>query len=371
MKYISLFVIALLVGTNVTAQEEEINVAGLVFLDYQNNLPGDLLGSKTVVLVGTPAKANESIREDWKPLVEQAHPEFNKAGIDAVGYYYYEDVIAGTDSRRAFSANWKKREIKYVIVLSKVQVSIKKKPSIRYVVMVTEFDQNSSIMSDGQVAWKAQGKDLGKVLDKVSKSAARLDKKTLLTNGSPEYFDDVKMIRGQRVKSYFTDLDFGKLAVPAFQIAEIPANKPGGVINNQVEKQANHANEQAATYNNQMTNIMKGYQYEYAMTDPALTDSELMSSGYMYALYKLHSSGKAVKRLLNYSVRDDDDNYMTLKEIKGKQTLRYIPADAPIYKYYVKHLKTGNVYLGENWDADETWQEALKNCFWNIRKEKN
>jgi hypothetical protein len=361
----------MLVGATVLAQEEEINVAGLVFLDYQNDLPADLLGSKAIVLVGTPAKANESIREDWQPLVEQAHPEFNKAGIDAVAYYFYEDVIAGPDSRKAFAASWQKREIKYVIVLSKVQVSIKKKPSIRYVVMVTAFNKNSSIMSNGQTAWKAQGKDLGKVLDKVTKAAARLDKKTLLTNATPEYFYDVKMIRGQRVKSYFTDLDFGKLAVPSFQIAEIPASKPGGVINNQVEKQANRANEQAAAYNNELANIMKnGYRFEYAFTDPALTDAELMNSGYMYALYKLHSSGKAVKRLLDYPVSDDDDNYITLKEIKGKQTLRYIPAAAPIYKYYIKHLKTGNVYLGENWDADESWQEALDNCLWNIRREK-
>lgn len=370
MKYISALVLGLLVTLVVHAQEEEINVAGLVFLDYGNGLPADLLSSKSVVLVGTPAKAGESIREDWKPLVEEAHPEFNAAGIDAVAYYFYEDVIAGPDSRRAFSQSWVRRGIKYVIVLSKVEVSLGKKPSIRYVVMITPFNQLSTIMSNGQKAWKSQGKDLGKVLDKVTKSAARLDSKTLLTNGSPEYFYDVNLIKGQRVQSYFTDLDFGKMAVPNFAIAEIPANKPGGVINNQVEKQAKFANGQASSYNGEQEGIMKGYKYEYKYTDPALSDAELSQAGFMFVLYKLHSSGKSVKRLLDYQVDDDDETYMTVKEINGKQTLRYIPADAPIYKFYVKHLKTGNVYLGKNWDADETWQEALESCLWNIRKEK-
>ena len=370
MKYISALALALLVSLVVQAQEEEINVAGLVFLDYGGDLPADLLSSKSVVLVGTPAKAGESIREDWKPLVEEAHPDFHSAGVDAVGYYFYEDVIAGPDSRRSFSETWVKRGIRYVIVLSKVEVSVGKKPSIRYVVMVTAFNQNSSIMSNGQQAWKSQGKNLGKVLDKFTKSAARLNNKTLLTNGSPEYFYDVKLIKGQRVLSYFTDLDFGKLAVPNFAIAEIPAKKPGGIINNQVEKQAKFANEQAVSYNSSQEGIMKGYKYEYKYTDPVLSDAELSQAGFMYVLYKLHSSGKSVKRLLDYQVDDDDETYITLKEINGKQPLRYIPADAPIYKFYVKHLKTGNVYLGENWDADETWQEALENCLWNIRKEK-
>ena len=108
MKYISTLLLTLLITLAVQAQEEEVNVAGLVFLNYGGELPDDLLASKSVVLVGTPAKAGESIREDWKPLVEEAHPEFNAAGIDAVGYYYYEDVIAGPDSRRAFSDSWGK-----------------------------------------------------------------------------------------------------------------------------------------------------------------------------------------------------------------------------------------------------------------------
>ena len=96
MKYISALALALLVSLDVQAQEEEINVAGLVFLDYGGDLPADLLSSKSVVLVGTPAKAGESIREDWKPLVEEAHPDFHSAGVDAVGYYFYEATFLTT-----------------------------------------------------------------------------------------------------------------------------------------------------------------------------------------------------------------------------------------------------------------------------------
>jgi hypothetical protein len=70
--------------------------------------------------------------------------------------------------------------------------------------------------------------------------------------------------------------------------------------------------------------------------------------------------------LLNYEVDEDDEYYITVKITKGKPSMRYIPTQAPVYKYYIKNLKTKNIYLGKNWDADETWQESLKNVLYNI-----
>jgi hypothetical protein len=32
-----------------------------------------------------------------------------------------------------------------------------------------------------------------------------------------------------------------------------------------------------------------------------------------------------------------------------------------VYKYYVKHINSGDIYLGEQWDGDDTWQDALFN----------
>lgn len=367
---ITLFLFLMTSVAAFSQQEEEINVAGLVFLDYKSSMPADFLGSKTVVLVGTPPIPGQSIRQDYKEMVAESHIEFYRAGIDAVGYYNYEDVIAGPESRKAFSESWKKREIEYVMVLSKVNVSIKNKPSERFVIMATKFNNLPSLMSDGQEAWKVQGKKLDAALKKMAKDAARIGGKTVLTNIDPEYFYDAPMVRGQHVETYFTDLDFGKMAVPQFEIVEIPSNRPGGVINNQVEKQATSANEKSAQNNKQLAELIKNYKFRYELTDPSLTDEDLIKQGFMYVMYNLRTSGKSIKRLLDYDVSDDDETYMTVTEVKGKPTLRYIPADAPVYKYYIKHLRTGNVYLGKTWDADETWQDALKNALRTINDEK-
>ena len=101
-KFLSI-VFALLISGSILAQEEEINVAGMVFLNYQGNLPDNILSSKSVVLVTAPNKEGESIVEDWHPLVEQAHPVFSEAGLDAMAYYFYDDIYSGIEVREAFA----------------------------------------------------------------------------------------------------------------------------------------------------------------------------------------------------------------------------------------------------------------------------
>ena len=57
--------------------EPEINVAGIRFLDFTNNLPDDLLSTKSVVLMSLPPESKtSSLRSDWKPLAEEAHKVF-------------------------------------------------------------------------------------------------------------------------------------------------------------------------------------------------------------------------------------------------------------------------------------------------------
>jgi len=59
---------------------------------------------------------------------------------------------------------------------------------------------------------------------------------------------------------------------------------------------------------------------------------------------------------------------VTVKQNGGRAILRSIPKRAPVYKYYIKHIYSGDVYLGTGWDADETWQEALQNHMDNLLK---
>lgn len=352
------------------AQDEEINTAGLVFLNYSGDLPETIRSGKTVVLVNTTqVLPDQQFGKSAEPMINEAHKVFTDAGIDVVGYYSSREVMAGRDSQYGFSEAWKKREIENIILITKADFQQKKKEVTRYVILATTFNGKPSLFTNGQLAWKVQNKDYSKALDKLAGAANKYEKKNLLINEQPEYFDDVKMVWGEHVEGYLTDLDFGKLAVPKFEIIDIPNPKPTGLINNLVEKQAEESN-QLNTRNNQvLAEKMKSYGYEYELVDPSLTDKELSKQGFSYVLLRLYAPGIDIKRLLNYNFNEDKQSYTTQIFNNGRVTLRTIPANGLVYKYYIKHLRSGNIYLGSKWDADETWSDALDHMLYNVREE--
>ena len=350
------------------AQDEEINIAGLVYLNYQSSLPDGILSAKSVVLVSSPNKPGESIAEDWYPMAKEAHEVLTKAGLDPVAYYFYDDVYAGTEARRAFAESWQDRGISYIVMLLKSEVN-NKKGDMRYLLLATSFNGTESLMTEGQPGWKASAKNLKSVTQRFSRAANKLEKQNLMPAAAPEHFTDVRMVNSNRIESYFTDLKLGKLAVPEFGLDESPGSRPGGLVNNLVEKRKEQAVTQMSQYNKELASIMDSYKFDYGFVDRETSDKDLMIAGYAYVLRRLHTSGLEIKRLLNYEVDEEEEYYITVKMINGKPTMRYIPIKAPVYKYYIKNLKTGNIYLGKDWDADETWQESLKNVIYNIGKE--
>lgn len=363
-----LICIAVFVPFIVFAQDEEINVAGLVYLNYKSTLPHGILTDKSVVLVSSPNKPGESIVEDWHPLAEETHAALIKAGLDPVAYYFYDDVYSGVEARAAFAKSWQDRGIGYIVILIKSEVN-NKKGDMRYVLLATAFNGFGTLMTEGQPGWKASGKNLKSVTQKITRAANKMEKGNLMPPDAPEYFTDVRMITANRIESYYTDLKLGKLAVPEFGISESPGKRPGGLVNNAVEKRKEQAEGQISKYNQELESIMQSYKFDYGLVNRQASDEDLMKDGYIYVIRRLHTSGLEIKRLLNYEVDEEDEYYITVKMINGKPAMRYIPIKAPVYKYYIRNIKTGNIYLGRDWDADETWQESLKNVIYNIGKE--
>ncbi len=352
------------------AQDDEINVAGLVFLNYTGALPETIRSGKTIVLVNTTkVLAEQTFNKTAEPLIDEAHAAFTKAGIDVVGYYSLKQVFSGRDSQYGFSEAWKKREIENIIIISKVVYQKKKKEVTRYVLLATTFNGKPSYFSNGQTGWKSQGKDFDKVLNRITSAANKYKRSNLLINEYPEYFDDVKMVWGEHVEGYLTDLDFGKLAVPIFKIIEIPEPKPTGLINNLVAKQVEASNALNVKNNIVLEEKLKAYNYKYELVFAETSDIDLSKDGFSYVLLRLYSPGVDIKKLLNYSINEDQDTYITQIYKDGKLTIRRIPANGLVYKYYIKHLRTGNIYLGPNWDADETWGEALDHMLYNVNAE--
>lgn len=372
MKYLIILVFIISPVSFVLAQDEEINIAGFRFLDYGNELPADLLTTRSAVLVSVPPKnARTSERGDWKGFSSEMHQEFRKMGIDAVMYLNMDDVMAGMDATAAFSEFLNSRQITNLILLSKVNVKIGGKESERVVIVITPYNGKKSFMGNGQPAWKDQDKDQAKVVKNLGRAVykSKQEQKNFLITETPEFFSDVDMIKSRRFPSFAVDLKIDKLAVPMYTKVEVPADRPAGIVNNNVEKEVEKYNAGVARANTVLENTLKNYPFNYEPVAYDGDDKKLFQQGFQYVLLNLHTTGYTIRELLNYEVDKSETDYITMKMKDGKTLLRTIPVNAPVYKFYVKHLATGDIYLGTRWDADETVDEALANYINNFKDE--
>jgi hypothetical protein len=89
----------------------------------------------------------------------------------------------------------------------------------------------------------------------------------------------------------------------------------------------------------------------------------------LYTLSFIHARGKAGKEILGYDMSKAESALASVTYPNGQLQLKTIPSQTPVYKFYFRHIDSGNVYLGTKWDADITWQDALNNHIRGLKAE--
>ncbi|MDQ3536905.1 MAG: hypothetical protein M3421_14900 [Bacteroidota bacterium] len=358
LKYILIFLICNFFEAN-SQNIEHIFLDEPRFLTYNNELPKNLISSRTAVFITCPYGNPSKEQKNWKEIAFEAHKGLKKSGIDAVAYYHFKDVLSGIDASRAFSEDLKKREIKNIIIIANDPQG----SSTKFSLIITLFSDDHKFIAHNQPAWKSEDQELSKILDNLYRqvNSGGLEKANYLIIDQPEFFEDTKINKGKRFEYYLSDLKLDKLAVPKFEITEGTAQKSEGPLNNQVEEKLNRLKVSIEDDNSRLEGIMNAYPFEYEIVDGSRTEDQLRKAGFQYLLLRLNTSDQTIKDLLNYSV-DKNASQEVLKYKKGGRS-------KPVYKYYIRHIYTGDIYLGNEWDAAETWHEALENHIFNMRKE--
>lgn len=308
-------------------------LATLDSLSYVDQLPDDLLSTKSLVLVKVPS--NNVLRGNWKKLGEVIQERFRKGGIDAVAYYYIGDVYSGPEVVSAFSEKFEERGLSNVIFLVE--------ENGRYELVITKITDENSLIKTGQQAWKITGDDLERISREVYLKAAASpqERNNLLVIEVPIFGEMANIISGRRGEYFDVNFSSEKLAVPAFaDTAEI--NK-----------------------------AMQNYPYEYEIVDPSISEKELRNKGYQYVLYYVNTIGHNVKEILEYPTTENETVYVSevTKSASAPAKVKSINVNTPVYKFYIKHIYSENVFLGTKWDAAESWQEALENYVTNLRNQ--
>jgi len=328
------------------------------FLTSREYLPEDLLMTKSLVIIDRNGKDNDGPREDWKPLAEEAHPYMTELGIDPVLYVYADDIFSGPDAQRVFAKEFTDREIENLVFLTQNPLA-----GPNFELTITLFSDEVRFVKNRQQAWHYEENTLEALFRELTKTVDRINlvRENLLILDIPEYLREPQIIRGRRNESVNTDLRIDRLAIPRFPM--MTAESADGTTPGDDEGNA-QANRENAQKNADLEAIFSVYPYEHELVDYLFDEDKIRLKGFQFILMRLHTTGEMIRNLLNY----EDDNsenqdaiVSTIFERDGRTGTLVLPPDQPVYKYYIKHIYTGDVYLGEAWDAAPTWQQALTN----------
>jgi hypothetical protein len=325
---VKLFLILFIVLPNAVFAQFVVNEKEWIErLDLKGGLPEKLLSARTAIFYDFALTEKE---------LGDAQQSFQRTGIDAVAFFELDKLTAGKDVTKAFGDYLNKREITCLLFIEKDEEGFR--------TTVTQFNGKETVTDPEQAAWSSTNRVLTETLKDLYRTASSQQKKqNLLINDFPEMDLGINPILGNRNEFYALDLKVDPLAVP----------KTGDEA---VDKE--------------LEEIFKAnYPLKFKLTEPGTPEKELRKQGLLYVVCVMHTRGIVAKELLGYDISKAESALVSFTYPDTQQQVKNIPSDTPIYKFYFKHIDSGNVFFGTKWDADLTWQQALLNQLKGMKAE--
>lgn len=306
------------------------------FFSEKTSLPEDLLQARTVVFMNVNDLA-------WENEAEIIHKSLREVGIDAVAYYALSDILSGHDATNSFYNDISSRSISSMII-------IHENKNGQFTAYLGKIAENGGFFTPGMPVYQLTADNLEKLgallVMKIEQS--NLKRENFLIIDSPEIFKRTNVIKTRRVVAFNPDQRIDKLAVPKFEKSVM-------------------LNENIDSLNAELDSIMKqNYPFQYGLVEANLTDEEMISQGYLLVLRKLENNVESLKRMLGYTIAEDETIHISIRKGNPDQLKKLFAKDRG-HKYYVQQLYTKDIYLGNEWDAGITWQDALKNHIANLK----
>lgn len=321
--FIFLFSISAFCAAQPSSEEDNLTSR----LNFGSSLPKGILSQRSIVLYEI-AYTNEELQEVQK--------HFQQAGIDAVSYLDVDYVLSGIDPSRVLSNYFNTRAIKFLILLQKEKD--------RYQIIITEYNNTRNLADKEHTSWKQSNASLRELLRTVYRFAVSSERKAnFLISDLPEAGASLNFYRGKRDERFSPDVRQFKTAIPRF---------------------GNESDDKELE-----VFLKETLPTKYDLVDPDLTDSELEEKGYRLVLRFVHTRGDVAREILGYDVTQTASSLSTNYFENDEQKIKTIRAKKMIYKFYFKNTEYGNIFLGTKWDADESWQDGLRNHILALRSE--
>jgi hypothetical protein len=295
-------------------------------MNLQGGLPDKLLSTRTVVFYDFTLTDKETL---------DMQQSLQRTGVDAVAYFELDMLMAGKDVTRAFSDYLNKREVINLLFVEKSEEGFR--------IITTAYNGKETVIDKQQGAWSRSNSNLNEVLKELYRASSSQKKQNLLINETPETGLKINPILGNRNEFYAIDLKVDPLAVP--KTGDEPTDK-------------------------ELEEIFKMYYpLKFKMTEPGTPEKELRKQGNLYVVCFIRARGVVAKDLLGYDMSKSESALVSVTYPDNQQQLKSIGSNTPVYKFYFKHIDSGNVFFGTKWDADLTWQQALINQIKGMKAE--
>ena len=312
-----------LCGAQPTSQEDKLTMN----LNFGSDLPPGLLAGRSLVLY-EPAYTMAELQE--------AQKYFQQAGIDAINYLDIDYVLSGPDPSFTFFNYFNSRNIKFLIILQK--------KDNEYQSIFTEYNGTRAFVDKAHRSWRQSNVSFLELLRTIYRFAISTQRKeNFLINDVPELGFNLTFFKGEPDQRFSHDVQSFKSAIPRW---------------------GNDADDKELE-----ALVKEKFPIKCELVDANLTDAELEQKGYRLVLRFVHTRGDAARDILGYDVTQTSTALLTNYFVDNEPKVKAIPSKKMIYKFYFKNTEYGNIFLGNKWDADETWQSALRNHILSLRAE--
>lgn len=352
-----LFLISQLLFFNAYAQDPAYEFASF---NRSLSIPAGVNSQRSAVIFSVPDEVGD-VRKvgDYEAFIEQAHRAFTTMKIDAVLYLNNHLFSASTASKKAYIKLFNKRKVKSLIFLSKSNDG--------YEVMIAPYSGDEQLIKAGADVFFHQETQLSNLMLTLGKEIRRAEQQQLnfLIPEKPNYLDGVSIVENTLLQNYPGILRRSKLAIERFALLDTVNVAPESLQKIQVYNQA------IRQKNEELESIVASfYPYEWEMID-YLEDEQLKRKRYQFVLRSISGPAKSVRRMLDYKALDSETAFASVIPVMpDQQRVKTLAENAQVHKFFIRQNISKNVHVGE-WDADETWQDALNNMIGNLIQELN
>lgn len=318
------FVLPLVAGAQLAHTPESI----IKNLALTNVVPDGLLAQRSIIIFDNTISAKD---------LEETQKAFQQTGIDGVAYFESDRVLAGADPQQAFAKYLTTRNISFIILFTKAST---------YSLTFFRFNGKANLFDVGSGGWQQSHSSLKELLLTVFRFAVSNQKKqNLLINDFPETGNTFKYFDGRRNEVYSALVKSFKVAVPS--------------MGNEKDDE-------------QLEQILKEHMpLKYEIVSADIPESELETKGFKTIIRYVHTTGAIAREILEYDNSKTGNALASAAVVNNEAQLKTIPTNATVFKFYVKQLEYGNLFLGNKWDADTDWQQALINHLYLMRQQLN